>query len=143
MAVSAITSLKNIIGYKGSTGKGSGTSVRRGDSLEPVPTVGFRVSYTKGTTRLQVRLLGARHLPAKVGGTPATGYTIKVCTTHMKTVHVQWVHCHHGMARPRVADRGDGLQIWRVKKSKAVLQHTYGRARGAGGIAPTHSRPQH
>jgi hypothetical protein len=22
--------------------------------------------------------------------------------------------CHHGMARPRVADRGDGLQIWRV-----------------------------
>jgi hypothetical protein len=27
---------------------------------------------------------------------------------------VTWVHCHHGMARPRVADRGDGLQIWRV-----------------------------
>jgi hypothetical protein len=22
--------------------------------------------------------------------------------------------CHHGMARPRVADGGDGLQIWRV-----------------------------
>jgi exonuclease III len=29
-------------------------------------------------------------------------------------VHVKCVHCHHGMARPRVADRGDGLQIWRV-----------------------------
>jgi hypothetical protein len=28
--------------------------------------------------------------------------------------HVKWVHCHHGMARPRVADRGDGLQILRV-----------------------------
>jgi hypothetical protein len=28
--------------------------------------------------------------------------------------HVKWVHCHHGMARPRVADRGDGLQIRRV-----------------------------
>jgi hypothetical protein len=27
---------------------------------------------------------------------------------------VKWVHCHHGMARPRVADRGDGLQIQRV-----------------------------
>jgi hypothetical protein len=26
----------------------------------------------------------------------------------------KWVHCHHGMARPRIADRGDGLQIWRV-----------------------------
>jgi hypothetical protein len=29
-------------------------------------------------------------------------------------IHVKWVHCHHGMARPRVADRGDGLQIGRV-----------------------------
>jgi hypothetical protein len=29
-------------------------------------------------------------------------------------VHVKWVPCHHGMARPRVADRGDGLQIQRV-----------------------------
>jgi hypothetical protein len=28
--------------------------------------------------------------------------------------HVKWVHSPHGMARPRVADRGDGLQIWRV-----------------------------
>jgi hypothetical protein len=24
------------------------------------------------------------------------------------------VPCHHGMARPQVADRGDGLHIWRV-----------------------------
>jgi hypothetical protein len=24
------------------------------------------------------------------------------------------VLCHHGMARPQVADGGDGLQIWRV-----------------------------
>jgi hypothetical protein len=22
--------------------------------------------------------------------------------------------CHHGMARPQVADGGDGLQLWRV-----------------------------
>jgi hypothetical protein len=28
--------------------------------------------------------------------------------------HVKWVHCHHGMAHPRVADGGDSLQIWRV-----------------------------
>jgi hypothetical protein len=27
---------------------------------------------------------------------------------------VRWVPCHHGMARPQVADGGDGLQIWRV-----------------------------
>ncbi|XP_069705319.1 synaptotagmin-C-like [Periplaneta americana] len=78
MAVSAITSIKNIIGYKGSTRKGSETSVKRDDSLDPVPTVGFRVGYTKGTTKLEVRVLGARHLPAKVGRTAAGGYTVKV-----------------------------------------------------------------
>jgi hypothetical protein len=26
----------------------------------------------------------------------------------------KWVRCHHGGARPRVADGGDRLQIWRV-----------------------------
>jgi hypothetical protein len=29
-------------------------------------------------------------------------------------IHVKWVHYHHGMARPRVADRGDGLHIRRA-----------------------------
>jgi hypothetical protein len=29
-------------------------------------------------------------------------------------IHVKWVPCHHGMARPRVADGGVGLQIWSV-----------------------------
>jgi hypothetical protein len=29
-------------------------------------------------------------------------------------IHVKWVPCHHGMARPQVADGGEGLQIWRV-----------------------------
>jgi hypothetical protein len=28
--------------------------------------------------------------------------------------HVKWVPCYHGMARPVVADGGDGLQMWRV-----------------------------
>jgi hypothetical protein len=28
--------------------------------------------------------------------------------------HVRWVPCHHGMARPQVADEGDDLQIWTV-----------------------------
>jgi hypothetical protein len=32
----------------------------------------------------------------------------------LSNMHVKWVHCHHGMARPQFADRGDGLQIWRV-----------------------------
>jgi hypothetical protein len=30
------------------------------------------------------------------------------------TAHVKRVLCRHGMVRPRVADGGDGLQIWRV-----------------------------
>jgi hypothetical protein len=25
-----------------------------------------------------------------------------------------WFPCHHGMARPQVADGGDSLQFWRV-----------------------------
>jgi hypothetical protein len=28
--------------------------------------------------------------------------------------NVRWVPCHHGMARPQVADGGDSLQFWRV-----------------------------
>jgi hypothetical protein len=28
--------------------------------------------------------------------------------------HFRWVPCHHGMARPQVANGGDSLQIWRV-----------------------------
>jgi hypothetical protein len=35
-------------------------------------------------------------------------------TALSNTIHVRWVPCHHGMARPQVADGGDGLQIWRV-----------------------------
>jgi len=31
-----------------------------------------------------------------------------------KKFHVRWVPCHYGVARPQVADGGEGLQIWRV-----------------------------
>jgi hypothetical protein len=33
---------------------------------------------------------------------------------HSSCPHVRWVPCHHGVARPRVADGGDSLQFWRV-----------------------------
>ncbi|GFG30414.1 hypothetical protein Cfor_05867 [Coptotermes formosanus] len=78
MAVSAVTSIKKVIGYKVSTKKDSETSVPTDDSLALVPTVGFRVGYKMGTTKLQVRVLGARHLPAKVGMAPVSGYTVKI-----------------------------------------------------------------
>jgi hypothetical protein len=32
-------------------------------------------------------------------------------------LHNKFVPCHHVMARPQVADGGDGLQIWRVSAS--------------------------
>jgi hypothetical protein len=34
--------------------------------------------------------------------------------------------CHHGMARPQVADGGDGLQIWRVAANILNKQPTRG-----------------
>jgi hypothetical protein len=43
--------------------------------------------------------------------------------------HVKWVHCHHGMARPRVADRGYGLQIWR---EAANILHKQSRTADSG-----------
>jgi hypothetical protein len=40
--------------------------------------------------------------------------------------HVRWVPCHDGMARPRVTDGGDGLQIWRVAANILHTQPTRG-----------------
>jgi hypothetical protein len=57
-------------------------------------------------------MLGGHHLYKRFGartepcGTPPCIY--------LDVAHVKLVHCQHGMARPRAADRGDGLQIWRV-----------------------------
>jgi hypothetical protein len=42
---------------------------------------------------------------------------LKKCTILMSVcvnTHVKWVPCHHGMARPQVADGGEDLQICRV-----------------------------
>jgi hypothetical protein len=44
--------------------------------------------------------------------------------------HVKWVPCHHGMARPRVAGRGDGLQRWRVAAN--ILNSSRGQPTGGG-----------
>jgi hypothetical protein len=42
-----------------------------------------------------------------------------VCLKHVKIIryHFRWDTCHHGMARPQVADGAEGLQIWRVAAS--------------------------
>jgi hypothetical protein len=43
-----------------------------------------------------------------------TSETLDISGTIVASVHVEWDPCHHGMARPRIADRGVGLQIWMV-----------------------------
>jgi hypothetical protein len=40
------------------------------------------------------------------------------------------VPCHHGMARPQVADGGDGLQIWRVAAN--ILNNSRGQSTRGG-----------
>jgi hypothetical protein len=39
-------------------------------------------------------------------------------TVYIQMIHVRWVPCHLGMARPQVADGGDCLQFWRVTEVK-------------------------
>jgi hypothetical protein len=60
-------------------------------------------------------------------------------------IHVRWVHCHHCMARPLVADGGDALQVWRVaanilnKQSRTAdkgWSSTLGVGRGANNYSP-------
>jgi hypothetical protein len=36
------------------------------------------------------------------------------CSLISLSHHVKWVPCQNGMARPQVADEGEGLQIWSV-----------------------------
>jgi hypothetical protein len=56
---------------------------------------------------------------------PISLTSILILSTHLRlgllsstpcsqTHHVRWVPCHHGMARPQVADGGDALQVWWV-----------------------------
>jgi hypothetical protein len=61
------------------------------------------------------------------------------------SIHVKWVPCHHGMARPQVADGGDGRQVWRVaanilnKHSRAAdkgWSSILGVGRGANNSSP-------
>jgi len=56
-----------------------------------------------------------------------------------------WLLCHHGMARPRGADRGDVLHIWRIeanvlnKQSRTAdnwWSSTFGFGRGANSSSP-------
>jgi hypothetical protein len=58
---------------------------------------------------------------------------------------VRWVTCHHGTARPQVADGGNGLQIWRVaanilhKQSRTAEKGWFsslGFGRGANNSSP-------
>jgi hypothetical protein len=45
-----------------------------------------------------------------------------VVTSRGSYGHVKWVPGQHGMARPQVADGGDGLRIWRVAANILNMQ---------------------
>ncbi|XP_067000245.2 uncharacterized protein [Anabrus simplex] len=76
MASGTIASLRGLLGLKSRPSIVSQRS--RDDSLEPVPTVGFRVSFQCKSRRLQVTVIGARHLPAKLPGLVADNYIVKL-----------------------------------------------------------------
>jgi hypothetical protein len=42
--------------------------------------------------------------------------------TKCSLLYVKWVPCHHGVARPQVADGRDGLQIGRAAANIATTQ---------------------
>jgi hypothetical protein len=57
----------------------------------------------------------------------------------------RWVPCHHGMARPQVADGGDSLQLWKVaanilnnqsRTADKGLSSSLGVGRGANNFSP-------
>jgi hypothetical protein len=83
----------------------------------------------------------------------------KSCTTSKKTYfphvakviwvtlrnHVTWVPCRYGMGRPRVADRRDDWQIWRVvanmlNKPSRTADSGWPSSLGFGREANNHSR---
>jgi hypothetical protein len=62
-----------------------------------------------------------------------------------RAVHVRWVPCHHGMARPEVAGGGGALQLWREaanilnKQSRTAdkgWSSSLGVGRGASNYSP-------
>jgi hypothetical protein len=53
-------------------------------------------------------------------------------------IHVKCFPCHHDMARPQVADEGDGLQTWSVAvniltKRSETFDKGWSSSLGAGG----------
>jgi hypothetical protein len=74
--------------------------------------------------REYVRVLKPANRVQKLNSCPSLSLSVA------KVIHVKWVHCHHSMARSRVADR-DGLQIWRVAAN--MLNKQSRTAWGLGG----------
>jgi hypothetical protein len=58
--------------------------------------------------------------------------------SNIHSSHVMWVPCHHGMARPQVADGGDAVQILNKQSRTADnrLSSGLGVGRGANNSSP-------
>jgi hypothetical protein len=77
---------------------------------------------------------------------PSTGPQPEPDQSNPYNLNVRWVPCHHGMARPQVADVGDALQVWRVaanilnKQSRTAEKwwsFNLGVGRGANNSSPS------
>ena len=65
--------------------------------------------------------------------------------TLMSNISVLWGPCHQGTARPQVADRGDGCQIWRVAANilnKQSLKTDKGKSSSLG-VGPRVNNPSY
>jgi hypothetical protein len=60
---------------------------------------------------LQVLLIG---IVANFRNFESITYQLKFVLVPLKIRHVEWVPCHHGMARPLIVDGLDGLHMWKV-----------------------------
>jgi hypothetical protein len=62
-----------------------------------------------------------------------------ISITNIIKIHVVWVPCHHGMARPQVADEGDAFQFLRTAANilnKQSWSSSLGVGRGAKKSSP-------
>jgi hypothetical protein len=58
----------------------------------------------------------------------------------IKNVHIESIPCHHGMARPQVADGKDALQVWKVaanilNKQSRTADKGWSSSLGVGSVA--------
>jgi hypothetical protein len=66
------------------------------------------------------------------GYEPSHNIKFKKFVDQLRDSHLKWVPCHHGMARPQVADGGDGVQICSCNKQSRTADEGWSSVWGVG-----------